>query len=78
MLRYDGRGDPTLTVYDDQTQANPQPAEFEPGDAYLDEIAYFLDCIEQGIAPDRCPARSARDSLALVAREIAAMDVPEA
>lgn len=74
VLRYDGRADPTLTVYADLTRASPQPAAFEPGDAYYTEIAYFIECIEQGVEPARCPARSARDSLALVAREIAAMD----
>jgi predicted dehydrogenase len=78
VLRYDGRGtsrgEPTLTVYDDLTQTAPQPAEFEPGDAYYNEIAYFLDCVERGVEPERCPAHSARDSLALVEREIAAID----
>jgi predicted dehydrogenase len=76
VLRYDGRGDPTVTVYDDLTQTAPRPVEIEPGDAYYNEIAYFLDCIERGVAPERCPARSARDSLALVAREIAAIEAP--
>jgi hypothetical protein len=74
VLCYDGRADPTLTVYDDLTRTSPRPAEFEPGDAYLNEIAYFLDCLERGVEPERCPARSARDSLALVGREIASID----
>ena len=74
VLRYDGRSDPSLTVFDDLTQTLSQPAEFEPGDAYYNEIAYFCECLEKGIAPERCPARSARDSLALVAREIAAVE----
>jgi hypothetical protein len=73
VLRYDGRGDPTLTLYADLEQSDPQPVPFEPGNAYHNEIAYFVDCLERGIAPDRCPARSARDSLALVEREMAAM-----
>jgi predicted dehydrogenase len=78
VLRYDGRADPTLTLYDDLTQTSPQPAEFEPGDAYYAEIAHFLDCVERGVEPDRCPAHSARDSLVLVEREIAAMEAYEA
>jgi predicted dehydrogenase len=78
VLRYDGRSDPTLTLYQDLDKATPQPVELEPGaeyglgDAYYNEIAYFCDCIARGVAPARCPARSARDSLALVEREIAA------
>jgi predicted dehydrogenase len=72
VVRYDGRGKPTLTVYDDLQQSRGSPAEFEPGDAYYNEIAYFVDCVEKGCAPDRCPACSARDSLALVEREIEA------
>jgi predicted dehydrogenase len=73
VLRYDGRGDPTLTLYADLEQTTPQPAEYEPGDAYYNEIAYFVDCLERGVEPERCPARSARDSLALVEREIVEM-----
>jgi predicted dehydrogenase len=72
VLRYDGRSDPTLTLYEDLDKATPQAVEFEPGDAYYNEIAYFCDCIARGVEPARCPARSARDSLALVEREIAA------
>jgi len=74
VLRYDGRADPTLTIYDDLTRVSSRPAEFEPGDAYLNEIAYFMECLERGVEPERCPACSARDSLALVGREIASID----
>jgi len=58
-----------LTVFDDPGKVAAHPAEFEPGDAYLNEIAYFLDCVEKGASPTRCMPESTRDSIALIERE---------
>jgi predicted dehydrogenase len=73
-LRLDGRVDPPLQVFDDLTQVASHPADYEPGDAYHNEIAYFLDCVERGVSTDECPPRSARDSLKLIDLEIQAIE----
>jgi predicted dehydrogenase len=74
FLRFDGRSDPSLLVYDDLVRANGRPPEYEKGDAYLNEIAYFLRCVEHGTPPAECPPGSARDSLKLVAAEVEAIE----
>lgn len=74
FLRFDGKSDPPLQVYDDLEHARARPAEYEKGDAYLNEIAYFVDCVEKNAYPEECPPESARDSLGLVTREIAAIE----
>jgi predicted dehydrogenase len=43
------------------------------GDGYRNEIAYFLQCVEQQTAPTRCLPTSTRDSLALIESELAAI-----
>lgn len=58
-----------LTVFDNLEQVNGYPADIEPGDGYLNEIAYFLDCVETGAALTRCLPESTRDSIALIDRE---------
>ena len=51
-----GAAIPPLTVFDDLTQATAQPAEYEPGDAYYNEIAYFLRLRRDGRRrPIECP-----------------------
>ncbi|MBL7200389.1 MAG: Gfo/Idh/MocA family oxidoreductase [Anaerolineae bacterium] len=74
FLRFDGKSDPPLQVYDDLEHARARPAEYEKGDAYYNEIAYFVDCVEKNAYPEECPPESARDSLGLVTREIAAIE----
>jgi predicted dehydrogenase len=59
-----------LTVFDDPGKVSAHPAEFEPGDAYLTEIAYFLNCIESGTPPVECMPESVRESVALVEEEL--------
>lgn len=58
-----------LTIFDDPGKVSAHPAEFEPGDAYLNEITYFLDCIENNVPPTRCMPESTRDSIALIEQE---------
>jgi predicted dehydrogenase len=77
FLRYDGRNDPPLVVYDDLERVDGRPADYEPGDAYLNEIAYFCRCVAEGRPPDECPPESARGSLALVRAEIASIESGE-
>ncbi len=63
FVRLDPRLDPAVTVYADPVKANGQPAEYVKGDAYFNEIAYYVNCIETGAPPAECPPESARDSL---------------
>lgn len=72
FLRYDGQD---LVAFEGSARVDPQPVTaVQPGDAYLNEIAYFLNCIERDLPLTECPPESARDSVALVHREIAAIE----
>ncbi|NLF00740.1 MAG: Gfo/Idh/MocA family oxidoreductase [Anaerolineales bacterium] len=72
LIRFDGLANPPLMVYDSQGSACSP--EIEQGNAYYNEIAYFVDCVEHGQPPVECPPESARDSLGLVKKEIAASE----
>ena len=72
FVRLDTAQNPALTVYDHPLQLNPQPASYTPGDAYLNEIQYFVQCVQNNQEPVECPPESARDSLILLEREKAA------
>jgi predicted dehydrogenase len=74
FLRFDGRNDPALLVYDDLKRIDAHPAEIEPGDAYQNEISYFLDCVERDVAPAQCLPESTRDSLRLIDLEIESIE----
>jgi len=74
FVRYDGKAQPALQVFEDPVRVDGHPADYEPGDAYATEIAYFLECVERGTPPVACPPESARGSLALVQAEIAAIE----
>ena len=74
FIRFNGKCDPALLVFDDLVKVNGHPVEYEKGDAYASEIAYFCQCVEEGQAPSECPPASARDSLGLVKKEIAAIE----
>ena len=77
FLRYDGKNDPPLALFDDLVHVNGRPAEYEQGNGYYNEIAYFVRCVETGTPPAECPPESARGSLALIEREIAAIESGE-
>ena len=77
FVRFDGRQDPKLQVFDNLVKAEARPAEYEKGDAYYDEIAYFLDCVKRGVQPERCLPQSTRDSLLLIERELQAIESGE-
>jgi predicted dehydrogenase len=72
FVRFDALGDPPVKVFDDQ--GGSWPAQYEPGDAYYNEIAYFTACVERNEPPQECPPESARASLGLVKKEIAAAE----
>ncbi|MBN2003785.1 MAG: Gfo/Idh/MocA family oxidoreductase [Anaerolineae bacterium] len=67
MLVYD---EWKLTLFDDPEHVAGNPVTVNPGDAYLDEIAYFLRCVETGTPPDECLPESTRASVALVEEEL--------
>lgn len=70
FVRLDTAQDPSLLVYTDPVQVQGCPADYEKGDAYLNEIAYFLECVEKDLPMDECPPESARDSLILLDKEL--------
>jgi predicted dehydrogenase len=70
FVRLDPRHEPALMVYDDPLKLNGAPADYTRGDAYYNEIAYFIDCVANGRPPVECPPQAARDSLMLVKKAI--------
>ena len=74
FLRFDGRTDPALQVYDDLQRVQAHPAALEPGDAYHSEIAYFLDAVENDTPLTECMPHSTRDSLRLIDLEIESIE----
>ena len=75
FVRLDGRQSPALQVFTDPQQAEGSPAQFDAAhDAYYNEIAYFLSCVENGTQPDECPPESARDSLELIEQAVRSAD----
>jgi len=77
FLRYDPAAAIPLVIYDDANRLHAQPALYPAGDAYLNEIQYFLKCVEAGQQPLECPPESARDSLVLLDRIRAAIQHEE-
>jgi predicted dehydrogenase len=76
FVRYDGRNTPALQVFDGLQKVTPRPVDYQSpdhpsSDAYKNEIAYFLQCVETDMPPTECPPESACESLALVKKEIA-------
>jgi len=59
-----------LTVFDNLERIEARPADYEPNDAYHNEIAYLLHCVETGKQPVKCMPESTKDSITLIEREI--------
>jgi predicted dehydrogenase len=74
FLRFDLHQKPTLQLFDDPDEINVRPIEVEPENAYDNEIDYFLTCVTNDTPPEQCPPASARDSVALVHREITSIE----
>ncbi len=77
FVRLDPTKTPAPLVYDNTEQLNEQPATYTPGDAYLNEIEYYVNCVKNNQDLLEGPPESARDSLALIARERAIIDHEE-
>lgn len=69
FVRLDTGQSPALTCFDNAAALDEKPADYQPGDAYTNEISYFIECVRNNLDPIECPPESARDSLALVAKE---------
>ncbi len=77
FLRLDPDKTPSLRLYDGVDRQIERPAVYPPGDAYLNEIQYFVECVKNNQDLLECPPESARESLALLARERAAIESAE-
>lgn len=73
FLSYDSSRTPTLLVYREGLM-QPELPDLGEHDAYYNEIRYFLDCVLTGSAPDRCPPRETRNSVALIQGAIASIE----
>lgn len=74
IVSYDPKNEQALQVFDDPEQVGGRPAEYEKGDAYLNEISYFVKCVENGEPPTECTPESVRESLELVRKEIVSIE----
>jgi predicted dehydrogenase len=77
FLRLDPDRTPSLMIYTDATGQNGEPAMYQPGDAYLNEIRYFINCLKTSQDLAECPPESARDSLSLLVRERESIEAKE-
>jgi predicted dehydrogenase len=77
FLRYDPAAATPLVIYDGPSKLHERPALCPPGDAYLNEIQYFIDCVRYDRPPLECPPESARDSLVLLDQVRTAIDHEE-
>lgn len=68
VLRYQNG---ELRRFTGATEVESDVPPYETGDGYLNEIAYFLRCVENDTAPVRCTPASTRDSVALIQAELA-------
>jgi hypothetical protein len=68
VLRYQNG---ELRRFTGATEVQSDVPPYETGDGYLNEIAYFLRCVENDTAPVRCTPASTRDSVALIQAELA-------
>ncbi len=60
----------TLEVFDSLEKVQKKVPDYEPGDAYLNEITYFLRCVEEASPPLACMPASTRESVALIQQEL--------
>lgn len=79
MIDFDTRLSPAFSIYRGELVEHPEFERITAGEAggniselggYFHEIEYFVDCLAGGRYPERASAASARESLALVLREI--------
>ncbi|MEA3401777.1 MAG: Gfo/Idh/MocA family oxidoreductase [Armatimonadota bacterium] len=67
LLTFSVNEDPPLRMY--PFDGEPYTPDYEPGTGYERELAYFVQCVEEGVAPERVTPESARQSVRLVMAE---------
>lgn len=67
LLEFSAGKDPALRCY--PREGEPYTPDYVPGTGYQNELAYFVDCIEAGKAPERVTPQSARESVRIVMAE---------
>jgi len=68
-VRFSTAESPTLMVYPREGQ--PSAPEVAQVDGYVEELKYFVNCVEKGAKPDRCPPEQAARSIAILEAELA-------
>ena len=58
-----------LTIHEEATGLASSPA-VEVRNAYLDELRYFIQCVQSGTRPDRIPNQQAAVNVAIVEAEV--------
>ncbi len=59
--------DPMLQVF--PFSGDPYTPDYEPGTGYENELAYFVECVEENRPPERVTPKSAKDAVRLVMAE---------
>ncbi|MGI5817173.1 MAG: Gfo/Idh/MocA family protein [Armatimonadota bacterium] len=67
LLEFSVNNDPMLRWY--PFDGEPSTPDYEAGTGYQNELAYFIECVEGGSAPERVPPHSARESVRIVRAE---------
>ncbi len=71
LAEFSVNNDPMLQVY--PFDGEPMTPDYEPGTGYENELAYFVECVENGSEPDRVTPKSARESVRVVMAEADSM-----
>jgi len=72
FVRHDCTRQPLLEVLGEPDAGIDRFAGYTEGDAYANELTYFLGCVERNAPPEECLPESARESMRLVEKELAA------
>ncbi|MFP3904507.1 MAG: Gfo/Idh/MocA family protein [Armatimonadota bacterium] len=75
VLEFSVNNDPMLQFY--PFDAEPVSPEYEAGTGYERELAYFMECIDSGQAPDRITPEDARDSVRMIMAEVESVNSGE-
>ncbi len=67
LLEFSLAKDPPLQFF--PFEGEPYAPEYQPGTGYENELAYFVECMEAGRAPERVTPESARQSVRIVMAE---------
>ena len=75
-VEYGSAARPTLAVY--PAEGTPEQPAVPSADAYAEELAYFVGCIESRRTPARATAAQAVDAVALVEAEVRSVETGQA